>query len=160
MLTNTGATTPHGNARAAYSTPSNFGHGCTQMDADDFGLNQLSERIIGCAFRVLNTLGPGILEKVYENALAHELRKFGMDATQQHGIAVYYDGIIVGQYAADLLVENTVLIELKTTRTLDNAHTAQCINHLKATRLPLCLLLNFGRPRMELRRLINTPDLP
>ena len=114
----------------------------------------VSERIIGCAFTVANTLGVGFFEKVYENALAHELRKAGIIVLQQHGIAVVYDGVVVGNYAADLLVEGMVLVELKAVSALDSSHKAQCLNYLKATGLPLCLLLNFGRPRLEVRRLV------
>ena len=100
------------------------------------------------------TLGVGFLEKVYENALAHELRKAGLSVAQQRGIAVMYDGVIVGDYAVDLLVEDQVLVELKVVRALEAVHAAQGLNYLKATGLPLCLLLNFGRPRLEVRRLI------
>jgi GxxExxY protein len=125
------------------------------MHADETGVNRLSERIIGCAFRVINTLGAGFLEKVYENALAHELRKAGLAVTQQSGIVVCYDGVVVGQYAVDLLVEGTVMVELKAVKALDGAHDAQCINYLKATSLPLCLLLNFGKSRVEIKRFAN-----
>ena len=104
------------------------------MHTDDPGANRLSERVIGCAFRVLNALGPGFLEKVYENALAHELRKAGLDVTQQHGIIVRYDGIIVGEYAVDLLVEKTLIIELKATNATNSAHAAQCLNYLNVDR--------------------------
>jgi len=132
-----------------------FNRRCTQMNADEAGVNRLSERIIGCAFRVINTLGVGFLEKVYENALAHELRKAGLTVAQQQGITVNYDGVVVGEYAADLLVEGTIMVELKAIKALDNAHTAQCINYLKATGLQLCLLLNFGKPRLEIQRVAN-----
>jgi GxxExxY protein len=115
-------------------------------------MNELSECVIGCAFRVLNTLGSGFLEKVYENAMVHELRKTGLAVVQQRGIIVLYDGIVVGEYAVDLLVEDRIIVELKAIRALDNAHAAQCINYLKATGLQLCLLLNFGRSRLEIRR--------
>ena len=114
----------------------------------------VSERIIGCAFTVANTLGIGFFEKVYENALAHELRKAGLCVRQQHGILVHYDGIVVGHYAADLLVEDLVLVELKAVSALEPSHRAQCLNYLKATGMPLCLLLNFGRPRLEIKRLV------
>jgi GxxExxY protein len=127
---------------------------CTLMHADEIQINALSERIIGCAFRVLNTLGAGFLEKVYENALAHEMRDAGLSVAQQKGITVYYNGIIVGEYVADLVVEETIVVELKASRTLDPAHTAQCINYLKATGLHLCLLLNFSRPRLEIHRVV------
>ena len=126
-----------------------------QMHADEAETNRLSERIIGCAFQVLNTLGAGFLEKVYENALAHELRKAGLVVAQQHGIIVRYDGVVVGEYAVDLLVEGTIIVELKAIKALDNAHTAQCLNYLKATGLHLCLLLNFGKPRLEIQRVAH-----
>ena len=126
------------------------------MHADRGPLNDLSERVIGCAFTVQNVLGAGFLEKVYENALAHELRNSGLTVVQGLGIAIRYGGIVVGQYFADLLVESRLLIELKAVKTLDKSHRAQCINYLKATGLPLCLLLNFGRPRLEIRRIVNS----
>lgn len=111
-------------------------------------MNELvTEKIIGCAYTVANTLGSGFLEKVYENALAHELRKADLSVRQQTGINVYYDSIIVGDYVADLLVENEVLVELKAVKAIDNVHFAQCMNYLKATGLQVCLLINFGTPR-------------
>lgn len=127
---------------------------CTLMHADDIRTNDLSGRMIGCAFRVLNTLGAGFLEKVCENALAHELRSVGLAVSQQKGIAAYYNGM-VGEYVADLVVEDSVVVELKASKALDPAHTAQCINYLKATGLHLCLLLNFARPRLEIHRIAN-----
>ena len=116
----------------------------------------LTEQVIGCAFTVLNSLGPGFLEKVYENALAHECRKAGLKVQAQHPITVHYDGIIVGEYLADLLIENRLLVELKAVRALDSTHLAQTLNYLKATGHPACLLLNFGNPRLEIKRIINT----
>ena len=125
------------------------------MHADEIQTKDLSGRIIGCAFRVLNTLGSGFLEKVYENALAHEMRAAGLAVAQQKGVTVYYNGVVVGEYVADLVVEDAVVVELKASRALDPAHTAQCINYLKATRLHLCLLLNFARPRLEIHRVAH-----
>ena len=113
----------------------------------------LSERVIGCAFTVLNTLGPGFLEKVYENALVHECRKSGLKVQIQVPITIRYDGVIVGEYVADLIVEEALLVELKAVRMLDSIHLAQALNYLKATKVPACLLLNFGNPRLEIRRL-------
>ena len=118
-------------------------------------MDRLSEKVIGCAYTVSNTLGSGFLEKVYENALAHELRQAGLRVDQQHGIIVHYDGEVVGEYAADLLVEDVILVELKALRSLDSVHLAQCLNYLKVTGLRLCLLLNFGKPRVEVRRVVN-----
>jgi GxxExxY protein len=116
-------------------------------------MNQITEKIIGCAFTVGNKLGCGFLEKVYENALVHELRKSGLRVKQQFEINIYYDGIIVGEYAADLLVEGCVLVELKALRTMGDKEIAQCLNYLKATKLTLCLLINFGNPRVEVKRI-------
>ncbi len=124
------------------------------MHAGEVELNRLSKVIIGCALTVANTLGPGFLEKVYENALAYELRKAGIAVAQQHGVAVLYDGAVVGEYAVDLLVEASVVVELKAVMALNDVHRAQCLNYLKATGLRMCLLLNFGRPRLEIRRLV------
>jgi len=125
------------------------------MDADENVLNRISERIIGCAFTVLNGLGTGFLERVYENALAHELRKNGLGVAQQYPTEVRYDGVIVGDYTADLMIEGTIIVELKAVKALDSIHTAQCINYLRATGLRLALLLNFGNPRLEIRRVVN-----
>jgi len=115
----------------------------------------VTEKIIGCAYAVANTLGSGFLEKVYENALAHELRKAGLSLRQQFSVDVYYDSVRVGDYVADLLVENEVLVELKAIKALDNVHLAQCMNYLKATGLQVCLLINFGTPRIEIKRILN-----
>ena len=81
------------------------------MHTDKVALTAVSEKIIGCAFVVLNTLGVGFLEKVYENALVHEPRKAGLTVEQQHAVTVHYDGVVVGAYVADLLVENAVLVD-------------------------------------------------
>jgi GxxExxY protein len=125
------------------------------MNTDEHRLNEITEKIIKCVYVVANTLGNGFLEKVYENALAHELRKSGFLVEQQKGIKVRYDGIVVGDYLADLLVQNEVLVELKAVKTLDNIHMAQCLNYLRATGLKVCLLLNFGTPKVQIRRLVN-----
>jgi GxxExxY protein len=127
------------------------------MDADErrSELNKITEKIIGCAYTVSNTLGCGFLEKVYENALAHELRKAKLRVVQQHGIQVHYDGILVGEFVADLLVEERALVELKTVKALDDIHMAQCLNYLKATGLQVCLLINFGKPRVEIKRIVH-----
>ena len=120
------------------------------------GLNAITEKVIGCAFKIANNLGSGFLEKVYENALAFELRKAGLKVDQQFALQVLYEGVVVGDYFADLLVENCVVVELKAVKELDSVHMAQCLNYLKATGLPLCLLINFYRPKIEIKRIINT----
>lgn len=129
------------------------------MTSEERKLSEISERIIGCAFTVSNVLGVGFLEKVYENALAHELRRAGLSVVQQHPVTVRYDGTIVGEYVADLLVEKCVLVELKHAKPLDDVRLAQCLNYLKATNLQLCLLLNFGKPRVEVRRISRRTSL-
>ncbi|MEZ6055526.1 MAG: GxxExxY protein [Planctomycetaceae bacterium] len=119
---------------------------------NDDELNAVTERIIGCAFQVSNTLGSGFLEKVYENALAIELRKSGLVSQQQAPIKVLYDGTVVGEFIADILVADAVIVELKAAKEFNDLFTAQCLNYLKATGLPICLLLNFGKPRVEIKR--------
>jgi GxxExxY protein len=124
-------------------------------------LNQITQKVIGCLYTVSNTLGGGFLEKVYQNAAALEIAKAGLSVHQQHPICVKYNGMIVGEYFADLLVQNLVLVELKAVRLLDEVHAAQCMNYLRATGLPVCLLVNFYRPKLEIRRIIpHTSWLP
>lgn len=127
------------------------------MHADEGreNLDKITEAVIGCAYTVVSNLGSGFLEKVYENSLVHELKKSGLMALQQHSIKVSYDGIEVGDYVADLLVENQVLIELKTVKALDDIHRAQCMNYLKATGHTVCLLIDFGSPKLEVKRIVN-----
>ena len=119
-------------------------------------IDRVTEKIIGCAFTVSNRLGCGFLEKVYENALVIELRKAGLRISQQPLVEVRYDDVVVGTYVADLVVEGLVLLEIKAVKLLDEIHTAQCLNYLKATCLTLCLLINFGRPRIDVKRVILT----
>jgi GxxExxY protein len=127
------------------------------MNADErrLELNRVTEMIIGCAFKVGNTLGVGFLERVYENALVHELGKTGLRVEQQKPLQVWYDGIVVGNYEADLLVEEAVIVELKAVTALDSRHFAQCMNYLKATRLTLGLIINFGNPKVEVKRVVR-----
>jgi GxxExxY protein len=127
------------------------------MSRDAETINSVTEKIIGSSFKVLNTLGTGFLEKVYENALAHELRKRGLDVAQQQPVQVHYDDVVVGDYLADLLVEEHIIIELKATREHHDVYTAQCLNYLMATGLPVCLLLNFGKPQLDIKRYVH-PD--
>jgi GxxExxY protein len=122
------------------------------MITDAETLNGITERIIGCAYKVAKKLGCGFLEHCYENAMAYEMRKVGLSVQQQVRLSVCYDGIVVGEYVADLIVEGSVLIELKAIQSLDTVHTAQCINYLAATKLPLCLLINFGK-RVDINRI-------
>ena len=96
-------------------------------------LNKTSEIIIGCAYAVGNALGNGFLEKVYENASAFDLIEKNLSIKQQHSISVYYKNRIVGEYVADLLFEDNIIVELKTVKGIDGIHPAQCLNYLKAT---------------------------
>jgi GxxExxY protein len=125
------------------------------MNTDEHGLNQVTERVLGCAYKVSNTLGCGFLEKVYENALALEMRKEGLKVVEQYPLRVFYEGTAVGDYVADLLVEDVLLLELKAVRALDEVQFAQCLNYLRASGLKLCLLINFGNPRLEVRRIVS-----
>lgn len=111
----------------------------------------LTERIIKAFFSVYNNLGYGFLEKVYENALMIELERESLSALQQARIEVVYEGKIVGEYFADILVEENVIVEIKSTRKLGPEHEAQLLNYLKATNIEVGLLFNFG-PEAEIKR--------
>ena len=124
----------------------------------DLEIDKLTEQIIGCAYKVSNTLGVGFVEKVYENAYAHQMRKDGLIVEQQYPIKVFYDGVVVGDFYADLLVNKRVLVELKTVSDLTVDHLAQGLNYLRATRLEAGLLINFARTRIQIRRLHPSPD--
>ena len=113
--------------------------------------DDLTHKIIGCAYTVHNTLGPGFLEKVYENALRIELEKLGLEVKQQEPINVTYDGQVVGEYYADLWVDECVVIELKAVQTLVKQHEIQLVNYLTATGIDCGLLLNFG-PSVQVKR--------
>lgn len=113
---------------------------------------ELTEKILGAAFKVQNTLGSGFLEKVYENAIVVELRRVGIGLEQQKPLQVKYDGTIVGEYLADLVVEGRVVVEIKAVSQLDPVHEAQLLNYLKATGIRVGLLLNFGQPKLKYRR--------
>jgi len=117
-------------------------------------LDQITQRIIGCVHQVSNVLGPGFLEKVYENALALELGFADLRVDQQHRIEVRYRDTLVGDFVADLLVDECVIVEIKALRALDDIHTAQCVNYLKATGLQVCLLVNFGAPKASVKRVV------
>ncbi len=119
------------------------------MDTD-----KTTETIIGCAMKVSNTLGAGFLERVYENALAIELRKAALNVEQQKPLKVTYDGIAVGDYAADMVVNGKVIPELKATKAIDDAHKAKLLNYLKASGLHVGLILNFGTPKLGIKRML------
>jgi len=114
---------------------------------------EITSIIIAAYYDVYNTLGYGFLEKVYENALILELQKRGLSVKQQMPIKVYYEGQVVGEYFADLLVNDLVILELKAAEQIIKAHEAQLTNYLKATDLEVGLILNFG-PKAEFKRKI------
>ena len=122
------------------------------MNPDRAVLDGITDRIIGCAFTVANGLGIGFSEKCYENALAHEMLKQGLAVLQQIGVTVWFDTVVIGEYVADLMVENEVMVELKVAKALGDQHVAQCTNYLRAADKRLCLLINFGTPKPQIRR--------
>ena len=124
------------------------------MNTDEHGLNHISEKIIGCAFSVSNALGAGFLEKVYQNALLIELAHAGLQAEKEKQIQVLYKNQVVGDYFADILVNQKVIIETKAAQSLNEIHQAQLLNYLKATNLPLGLLINFGAPKIQIKRMV------
>ena len=119
------------------------------------GEARITEAIIGAAFEVSNTLGCGFMEKVYENAMAVELRRKEHQVEQQKEIEVWYKGERVGYYLADLVVDTTVVVELKTVTALDKSHRAQCLNYLRATRIATGLMINFGQPHVDVQRVVT-----
>jgi len=125
------------------------------MNTDEHGFRFPTERVLGAVFEVSNTLGAGFLEKVYERALLRELALGGTRASAQVSLTVTYKGHPVGEYFADILVEDKLVVELKCVDRLANEHTAQCLNYLRASNLGLCLLVNFQNPRVEWKRIIQ-----
>src|SRR5262245_33020471 len=117
----------------------------------------VSEQIIKSYYHVYNTLGYGFLEKVYENSLCIALRGAGLRVEQQVPITVRFEGEVVGEYFADLLVAGVIIIELKAAKTIGPEHETQLINYLRATGHSVGLLLNFG-PKAEFRRKVFTPQ--
>lgn len=121
---------------------------------EEYPDKELTRTIIAAAFEVHNTLGPGFLEKVYQNALAKELRLGGHQVKTEARIAVYYKDDIVGDYVVDILVNERIILELKALDNLTSQHEAQLLNYLKATGYRIGLLLNFGTKRVQIRRKI------
>ena len=116
--------------------------------------NELSQRVIGCAIEVSNTLGAGFFEKIYEKALCVEFQKKGISFKCQESVIVNYKGNIIGEYLTDIIVEDCLLLELKAVKALCSEHEAQLLNYLKATGLSFGLLLNFGKPKLGIKRMI------
>jgi GxxExxY protein len=120
----------------------------------------LTERVLGAVFEVSSALGAGFLEKVYERALLRELGLRGIRATSQASFAVTYKGRPVGEYFPYILVEDALVVELKCAKRLAGQHTAQCLNHLRASGATLCLLINFQRTKVEWQRIVRGFQIP
>ena len=127
----------------------------TDVKTRRVALDQITGNVIARVHEVSNVLGSGFLEKVYENALAVELRNVGISVEQQHRIEVLYKNVLVGDFVADLLVDEWVIVEVKAINSLNETHTAQCLNYLRATGLQVCLLVNFGAPKATVKRIVH-----
>lgn len=123
-------------------------------------LDSLTEAVLGAVFEVSNTLGTGFLEKLYQRALLRELGLRGIRATAQASFAVTYKGHAVGEYFADILVEDVLVVERKCVERLASEHTAQCLNYLRASGRTLCLLVNFQKPKVEWKRIVYGFQIP
>lgn len=116
---------------------------------------EITEKIIGCAFRVYNTMGFGFLESVYEKCMLIEFNRIGLDIESQKPIKVYYNNEIVGDYIVDIIINNLIIVELKSVRKIVKVHEMQLVNYLTATRKPLGLLINFGEEKVEVKRKVK-----
>ncbi len=122
-------------------------------------INELCDVVRETSFAIHKYLRNGHLEKVYENALTHRLRKAGFHVAQQHPLTVYdEDGTVLGEYFADLLVEKRLLVELKAVKMISDEHVAQLLGYLKSARIETGLLINFGAPRLYVRKYLMTLD--
>ena len=124
----------------------------SEIESGEFKHGDLTQKIIGVFYDVYNELGHGFLESVYQNSMLAALAGKGVKAAQKIPIVVHFRGMIVGEFEADLLVEDAVLLELKAVRSLDSAHESQLLNYLRATSIEIGLLLNFG-PKPQIKRL-------
>jgi len=116
---------------------------------------EVTETIIGCAYRVYNKMGFGFVESVYEKCLLIELRKEGLKTESQKPITVYYESEIVGEFVADIIVNDAIILELKSVRRIIKAHEVQLVNYLVATGKPVGLILNFGEKKVEIKRKVK-----
>ena len=128
------------------------------MKDENYKYSDLTEKIIHEAYYVYNTLGYGFLEKVYENALFNRLKNVGLNTKIQQPINVYFENDLVGEYCADLIVENKVIVELKAIKDILDIHETQLVNYLKATNIEVGLLINFG-PKIQIRRKVFSNNI-
>jgi len=129
-----------------------------KFDDKNYLYTELTREIIGVFYKVYNALGYGFLEKVYHNAMLIELKKLGISFKSEQTIKVYYDDVIVGEYIADIIVENKVIVELKAVLKLNPKHEVQLVNYLKGTGIPVGLLLNFGEEPDQRRRVLSSKN--
>ena len=122
-------------------------------------MKEVCRIVIGAAMRVHSHFGPGFLEEVYKNALLHELRKVGLNCEKEVGVDVMYDGVRVGYYQADIIVDNRLILELKAVSTLVAKHEAQIVNYLSATGIDDGLLLNFGSQSLQFKHKYRLPKI-
>ena len=132
-----------------------------KQDGQDKGLKheQITKSVIGCAFEVINELGAGFLESVYEKALLLVLRQKGLSAISQYPVKVMFRGECVGDFCADIFVEEKVIVELKAVKAIAPEHQAQIINYLNATGVEVGLLINFGNPKLEYKRFTRNKNM-
>ena len=132
-----------------------------KQDGQNTGLKheQITKSVIGCAFEVINELGVGFLESVYEKALLLALRQKGLSAIPQHPVKVMFRGECVGDFYADIFVEEKVIVELKAVKTIAPEHQAQIINYLNATGIEVGLPINFGNPKLEFKRFTRNKNV-
>ena len=132
-----------------------------KQDGQDSGLKheQITKSVIGCAFEVINELGAGFLESVYEKALLLALRQKGLSAISQHPVKVLFRGECVGDFYADIFVEEKVIVELKAVKAVAPENQAQIINYLNATGIEVGLLINFGNPKLEYKRFTRSKNV-
>ena len=126
------------------------------MEKEILKFKELTQKIIGCSFNVYNKLGFGYLESVYENCMMIELFKCGLNSENQKPIIIYYDEFIVGEFFADILVENEIILELKSIRSLNIMHEIQLVNYLTSIRKDVGLLINFGEKKVEIKRKVRS----
>lgn len=148
MDTDSGAVAPGNGCRQGVGTAD------MRADVDLTKYDAVTEVIIACALSLCNRLGCGFLEKVYQRGLVHLMRAAGLDVQEKVSLRVMLDGVCLGEYEADIVVNGCILVELKAADALSSAHVAQCINYLRATGLRVCLLVNFGRPRLQWKRIV------
>lgn len=130
----------------------------TIKEEKELPYSELTRAILNCCFEVMRELGPGFLEKVYKNALVIAMRQKGLQVEVEKSFEVFFRGKVIGRYIADLVINQTVIVELKCCESLINEHQAQLFNYLKVANLPIGLLVNFRRRKLEWKRLLSNEE--